>query len=361
MQQLNGKRVLVLAGGTGGHIFPALAIAKALMEQGATIHWLGTKKGLEADIIPKHQIPLHYISITGFRGKGLKTLLSFPFRLALSLWQSIQVIRTYRPHLVIGMGGFVSGPGGVAAWLLGIPLVIHEQNAIAGKTNQYLSRIAKKTCEAFPGTFPQSMKALFTGNPVRQELLGLPAKTRHDAALNILVLGGSRGARALNQIVPEAIGGIAKKQAIHIWHQTGQQDFEQTEKQYQRYQALLHPKVMPFIDDIQSAYRWADLVICRSGALTVSELALVGLPSILVPFPHAVDDHQTKNGAFLTQKGAAIMLPQSQLTKERLTDILEDLTSNRSRLLKMSDSARQLGIRDAIERVVDTCREVCHA
>lgn len=365
-------KVLIMAGGTGGHVFPALAVAKQFLKEGAEVLWLGTRAGFEADIVPKNNIPIRYITVTGLRGKSIWTLLLAPFRLFLALYQSICILRDFKPDVVLGMGGFVAGPGGLAAWLLRIPLVIHEQNAVAGTTNRILSQFAKRVLEAFPNTFPKQVHPHSIGNPVREELLSvMPPEERFQnrnrnqsqsqnqngqEPLRLLIIGGSQGARALNELCPKAFQTLNPAERPTIWHQTGKKDIQTTQDQYQ--QAGVEARVVPFIVDMVDAYTWADLVLCRAGALTVSELAVVGLPSILVPFPFAIDNHQMVNGQFLANHKAAILISQSDLTPPKLADIVLELSRDRTRLLNMAGAARKLATLDAVTQVIVSCKEV---
>lgn len=340
-----------MAGGTGGHVFPALAIAEALQEQGFNVCWLGTQKGLEARVVPAANIEIKYISIAGLRGKGVLSLLTAPFKITLAIWQSVRILRALRPAAVVGMGGFVTGPGGVAAWLLRIPLLIHEQNAIAGLTNRWLARLATTVMEAFPNTFEKKYQALHTGNPLRGHIMALsPPNPRpiHDP-LRVLIVGGSLGAKALNETVPVALRQVSAH--LEVWHQTGNTHIEAMQKAYDG--APFQAQVMAFIEDMAAAYAWADLVICRAGAITVTELAQAGVASLLVPFPYAVDDHQTSNARFLSDNGAAILLPQTELTVDRLVTLITELHNHPTRLQSMSAAARDCATPDAGQQVVD--------
>lgn len=291
------KRILILAGGTGGHIFPALAVARELKKEGLDVQWLGSKVGMESEIV-LDEFPISTISVKAIRGKSLSSKLLSPFRLLLATWQAWRVVHRLNPDLVLGMGGFVSGPGGVAARLARKPLVIHEQNAIAGLTNRILSKTAKVVLQGFPNAFPKKVRAETIGNPVRPAILGLasPAERLRDreAPLRILVLGGSRGARAINQMMVRVLSQYPDEQALHVWHQVGKLDIETVQRSYRS--IPVRTTVEVFIKNMAEAYSWADLVICRSGALTISEIAVAGLASILIPFPYAVDDHQYYNG-----------------------------------------------------------------
>lgn len=343
--------IVLMAGGTGGHVFPALAIAEVLQEQGFTVSWLGTKKGLEARVVPAANIEIKYISIAGLRGKGILSLLTAPFKITLAIWQSVRILRALRPAAVVGMGGFVTGPGGVAAWLLRIPLLIHEQNAIAGLTNRWLARLATTIMEAFPNTFEKKFQAVHTGNPLRGNIMALspPNPRPNHEPLRILIVGGSLGAKALNEIVPVALRQVSGQ--IEVWHQTGNAHIE---AMHQAYDGAPFPaQVMAFIEDMAAAYAWADLVICRAGATTVTELAQAGVASLLVPFPYAVDDHQTSNGRFLSDNGAAILLPETELTVDKLAALITELRNNPTRLHSMSEAARHCATPDAGQKVVD--------
>jgi len=351
-----------MAGGTGGHVFPALAVAKQFQKEGSEVLWLGTKAGLETEIVPKSSIPIRYITVTGLRGKSIWTLLLAPFRLFLALYQSICILREFKPNVVLGMGGFVSGPGGLAAWLLRIPLVIHEQNAVAGTTNRILSQFAKRVLQAFPNTFSKHVNPISIGNPVREEFLSVtPPKERFQTRnpnepLRLLIIGGSQGARALNELCPKAFQIMRTEERPNIWHQAGKKEIQTTENLYQ--QLGVEARVMPFISDMVDAYVWADLVLCRAGALTVSEVAAVGLGSILVPFPFAIDNHQMVNGRFLADSKAAILISQSDLSPPKLADIILELSRERIRLLNMAEAARKLATLDAVTQVIVSCKEV---
>ncbi|WP_298721110.1 undecaprenyldiphospho-muramoylpentapeptide beta-N-acetylglucosaminyltransferase [uncultured Oceanisphaera sp.] len=346
------KTLLVMAGGTGGHVFPGLAVADRLREQGWNIHWLGTAERMEAQLVPKHGYPLHTINIAGVRGNGLKRKLLAPVQILKAVWQARRVLRQVQPQVVLGMGGFAAGPGGVAARLAGIPLVLHEQNAAAGMTNRLLARIASRVLMAFPGAFAEGENTAVVGNPVRADVLALPVPAERIATepqpLRLLVVGGSLGARILNQTVPEA---VALAGNIKVRHQTGKGNAEAVR---QAYLALgIEAEVSDFIDDMAAAYGAADLVVCRAGALTVSEVAAAGVGALFVPLPHAVDDHQTKNARTLSDSGAAVLLPQSELTPQGLAAQLKQLGDNRAQLLAMASRARSLAITDAAERVAE--------
>jgi len=354
-----GKKALLMAGGTGGHVFPALATAEHLEQQGVSIEWLGSSHGIENDLVPAAGIKLNTISVTGLRGKGKLSLLLAPFKVIRAVLQALNVLREVKPDVVLGMGGFASGPGGLAAWLLRVPVVVHEQNAISGMTNRILSRFATRVLEAFKGGFASLEGVVQTGNPVRGKILDLadPAERYADRTgpVRVLVVGGSLGAKAINDRLPEVLAEMPEDERPEVWHQTGKQHFETTSNAYQA--AGIDVKVTPFIDGMDQAYQWADLVICRAGALTVSELAVAGVASVLVPFPFAVDDHQTANARYLEQSGAAVLLPQQEMTKEKLLSILRDL-QDRTKLLQMASAARQQARPEASAEVAAICLEV---
>ncbi|ORM55729.1 undecaprenyldiphospho-muramoylpentapeptide beta-N-acetylglucosaminyltransferase [Pantoea conspicua] len=343
---MSSKRLMVMAGGTGGHVFPGLAVAHHLMEQGWQVRWLGTADRMEADLVPKHGIDIDFIRISGLRGKGLKALLLAPLRIFNAWRQARRIMKAWQPDVVLGMGGYVSGPGGLAAWSCGIPVVLHEQNGIAGLTNKWLAKIATKVLQAFPGAFP---RADVVGNPVRTDVLALPLPAERLAGrtgpIRVLVIGGSQGARVLNQTLPQVAAELGE--AITLWHQTGKGGLPLVEKAYQQAGQPQH-KVTEFIDDMAAAYAWADVVVCRSGALTVSEVAAAGLPAIFVPFQHK-DRQQYWNALPLEKAGAARIFEQPQFTAEAVADLLRHW--DRPTLLTMAEQARQVAIPDATDRV----------
>jgi UDP-N-acetylglucosamine--N-acetylmuramyl-(pentapeptide) pyrophosphoryl-undecaprenol N-acetylglucosamine transferase len=349
---------LVMAGGTGGHVFPALATARVLQRRGFDIVWLGTQRGIEARLVPAAGIPVEWLSVGGVRGKGIMTILAAPVRLAIAVWQAARAIRKHRPRVVLGAGGFASGPGGIAAWLLRRPLVVHEQNAVAGLTNRVLARFATRVLEGFPGSFGKGVRAERVGNPVRPEIvaIGAPGKrfAGREGRARLLVFGGSQGAARLNGVLPAALGELPAAMRPDVLHQTGQHNFAETVEAY-RVRGI-EADVRAFIDDMASAYGWADLAVCRAGALTIAELAAAGVPAVLVPFPAAVDDHQTRNAQFLVQAGAAELLPESELTPVSLAATLRKLLeAGRPHLLQMAQAARATAIVDADERLADAC------
>ena len=357
------RPVLIMAGGTGGHVYPALAVAHALLAQQVPVVWMGTRNGLEARVVPAAGIHIEWLTIGGLRRKGITTLLLAPIKLLAACIQAACVIYRVKPRLVLGMGGFVSGPGGLICKLMLKPLVIHEQNAIAGLTNRWLSKFANSVLQAFPNTFKQSIGAYHTGNPVREEINNIPQPEQRLAGrqgrLSILVIGGSLGARFLNEIMPRAVRTMPVAMRPQIKHQVGK---GQTDEVVHSYEELsIEAEVVEFVDDMASAYSWADLVIARAGAMTVTELAAAGCPSILVPYPHAVDDHQTINARFLADRGAAILASQTSLTPEQLGDWLSELTVDRVRLIAMGKRARAVARPEATQLVVKECLAVAES
>jgi len=358
--------VLIMAAGTGGHVFPALSIARKLRKHNVRTEWMGTHQGMENQLLEGTGIKIHAVSAKGLKGKGVVRLLFAPFMLVQALIQSIRVLSSVNPDCVLGMGGFVSGPGGLAAKITGRKLVIHEQNAVPGFTNKLLSKIANLVFEAFPNTFPDSDKVLYTGNPLRSEIAELAEKPRQyeksSRSLRILVLGGSQGALAINEVVPELIADWPEQNRPHVLHQSGERTLEETQVLYKDrgLSSVEGVEVVPFISNMADAYGWADLVICRSGASTVGEIAAVGLPSILIPYPHHSDQQQKHNANWLVSAGAAFLLEQKDLTLATLRSLLLDLHTDRSKLQKMSDAARSISICDADELIVSRCMELAH-
>jgi len=358
-----GTSIAVMAGGTGGHVFPALAVAGLLREQGMEVFWIGTERGMESRLVPENGFPIEWISIEGLRGKGVRQVLSAPWKLMVALRQAAAILRRRRPDLVLGMGGFASGPGGLVARTLGMPLVIQEQNRVPGLTNQWLSRIAARVFEAFPGSFPEGRGAVTSGNPVRPEIVDLPSPSERLAGRKgsprLLVVGGSLGAKVLNETVAGAVAALRTGQRPVIRHQAGELTLAAAREAYQ--QAGVAAEVTPFIADMAAAYAWADLVVCRAGALTVSELAAAGVASVLVPYPYAVDDHQTGNARYLADVGAALLMPQPELTPASLGAVLGDLLGNPPRLIRMAEAARGRAEPRAAERIAAACWEVSGA
>jgi UDP-N-acetylglucosamine--N-acetylmuramyl-(pentapeptide) pyrophosphoryl-undecaprenol N-acetylglucosamine transferase len=339
------RPIMITAGGTGGHVYPGLAVARELMAQGIPVVWMGTRKGLEARVIPEAGIEMAWLDVNGLRGKGWKTVVMAPVNLIRALVQSVQIMWKHKPAAILGMGGFVAGPGGLVGALMGIPVVIHEQNAVAGLTNKLLSRVARRVLEGFPGTFAGNSKAMATGNPVRSDIASLPKPLerladRDDEPVHVLVVGGSLGAQALNERVPQALAQLDAALRPLVRHQAGVKNSEDARREYAT--ASVQAEVMPFIEDMAEVYAWADLVICRAGALTIAELAAAGVAAVLVPFPYAVDDHQTANAKYLADNGAALLMPQSDLSVEKLADVLKELCTDRARLRQMSMASREL-------------------
>ena len=349
------RSILIMAGGTGGHIFPALAVADILRAQGWRVTWLGAPDSMEADLVPRHSYEMAWVRFSGVRGKGLLRLLRLPFDLLRATWQSAGAIFRVRPDVVLGMGGYITFPGGIMAALLRRPLVIHEQNSIAGLSNRALAHIAQKVISGFPDVLP---RAIWCGNPVRSDIASLPAPGQRYSArsgkLNVLVVGGSLGARAINETLPQALAMLPPEMRPNVLHQTGKQHYAAVKQAYQ--QAGVEAEVKPFMDEMARHYGNADLVICRAGALTVAELAAAGVASILIPFPFAVDDHQTRNAEFLSKHDAAVLLPQRELSVAKLAQLLQEL--NREKLLVMALQARDLAKAGAAAAVAEICAEV---
>jgi len=353
--------VLVMAGGTGGHVFPGLAVASVLREQGCRVSWLGSAQGMETTLVPQAGLELFTLPVTGLRGKSLASRLLAPWRLGISLWSALALMLCLRPDVVVGFGGFASGPGGLMASALGRPLLVHEQNAVAGLTNRWLARIADQVFAAFPDSFPESVGCRTIGNPIRREIEEIPPPgTRwsgREGPLRLLVLGGSLGALKLNQAVPAALAKLPAGARPLVRHQAGERTLAAAREAYRA--AGVDAEVSAFITDIAAAYGWADLVICRAGALTVSEIAAAGLAAVFVPYPHAVDDHQTANARFLVNAGAAWSIPDAELTNGRLAEILATL--DRDALLDRAERARAEAKTDATERLAEACLEAIPA
>jgi len=365
------RPILIAAGGTGGHVYPALAIAEALRERGVPVVWLGTRNGIEARSVPAAGFPIEWISVVGLRGKSLIPTLLAPLRMARACLQTWKIIKRHRPTAVLGMGGFVAAPGSLLAVLKRLPLFLHEQNSVAGLTNRMFSRFARQIFTAFPAVFASSERVSLIGNPVRRdiEVLGssLDRMKSRQGNARILIVGGSLGARILNQTLPAALALVRDSEnseiEIDVWHQCGRAEYETTTDDYGQLGITSNSKgvnarVEPFIDDMAAAYEWADLLICRAGAMTVSELAAAGVGSVLVPYPHAVDDHQTGNALWLSDAQASILLPQSEMDAERLAKLLLELLSDRQRLADMSARARELHRDGAADFVADRLCEV---
>ena len=345
---------MVMAGGTGGHVFPALAVADYLRDHGESVVWMGTRNGIESRLVPQAGYPIEWLEVSGLRGKGKLTLLGAPFKLLIACWQAARILLSNRPRAVLGMGGFAAGPGGLMAWLMRIPLVIHEQNAIAGLTNRLLKPLARRAYFAFPQATQPDTSSNIVGNPVRADIAEIPSpderlKNRAEQRMRLLVIGGSLGARALNSMLPEALALIAEEQRPSVRHQCGAAHLAACLALYKEHGVAA--EVLPFVEDMAEAYHWADLVICRAGAMTVSELAAAGMASILVPYPYAVDDHQYFNAQFLASANAARVVRESELRPEELANWLQDYASNRKQLLEMSRQARSVARTDAAQRV----------
>lgn len=353
------KRIMIIAGGTGGHIFPALAVADELKRQGIEVCWLGARYGLEAKIVGD-RYPMKLVDVKGFRRRGWLAKLLSPWQVLKAIIRAYRIFADIQPDAVLTMGGYVAAPGGVAAWLHRLPLIMHEQNAKAGLTNRCLVRIAKVRLQAFTDAFTCKKTIMTVGNPVRRDLMELPSPAErlaeHQGLLRVLIVGGSQGARALNESVCELWSKSGWGDQVSVWHQTGQLDYVNINAIYQG--LSVQAKVEPFIDDVAKAYAWADIVICRAGAMTISELAAVGAASVLVPYPSAVDDHQYYNARYLSKQGAAILLDQKQLSAEKLGSLLSRFIDDKQSLLKMAQSAKNLAYMDATERVAKACINV---
>ncbi len=350
-------KLLVMAGGTGGHVFPALAVAQLLREQDVEVLWMGTRNGFEAKAVPEAGIPMAWIDVAGVRGKGVVTLLTAPLKILRAVWQAMGILRRYKPRLVLGMGGYAAGPGGLAAWLLRIPLVIHEQNAAAGTTNRLLSRVATQVLQAYPQAFGE--RAMTVGNPVREALTQVAPPQQRALATHkksrILILGGSLGALSLNQTVPAALTGLMTH--LEVRHQAGRTlAAAQQAWQGEAGQLPAGLDLVEFIGDMADALAWADLLICRAGALTLAEVACVGVPSILVPFPHAIDDHQTRNAEHLVHAGAAVLMPESELSPASLHEVVKQLIEQPAKLQAMAQAARDCGQPDSTQLIAQQCR-----
>jgi UDP-N-acetylglucosamine--N-acetylmuramyl-(pentapeptide) pyrophosphoryl-undecaprenol N-acetylglucosamine transferase len=348
--------VLIMAGGTGGHIFPGIAVAQELSARGVPVLWLGSVGGLETRLVPQAGLTIETLSIGGVRGKGVLALLGAPLRILRAVLGAWRLLRRVRPRSALALGGFASGPGGIAAWLARVPLVVHEQNSIPGVTNRILSHFAKMLLCGFSGTFAHGE---WVGNPVRREILALaPPLERlaaRSGALRLLVLGGSQGAQALNARVPQALAKLARAQRPDVRHQCGAKFADAARAAYA--QGDVAALVEPFIDDMAAAYAWADVIVCRAGALTLAELAAAGVGAVLVPFPFAVDDHQTANARAWVDAGAALLLPESAASAEHLAALLGELLADRARLLMMARAASALAKPQAAARIADACLE----
>jgi UDP-N-acetylglucosamine--N-acetylmuramyl-(pentapeptide) pyrophosphoryl-undecaprenol N-acetylglucosamine transferase len=349
--------VLIMAGGTGGHVFPALAVAKVLRERGVPVVWLGVPASMESRLVPANGFPIEWVRIKGIRGKGLGALLLAPLHIANAVWQAIGILRRIRPRAVLGAGGYVSGPGGIAAWLMRVPLLIHEQNAIPGMTNRWLAKLAGQVLQAFPNSFASAVHARTVGNPVRADIAAVAEPATRFAGRSgrarLLVFGGSLGAQRLNAMVPQALARIELEQRPQVRHQAGERGIQAAREAYAT--AHVDAEVTAFIDDMAAAYAWADVAVCRAGAMTIAELQAVGLGALLVPFPSATDDHQTKNADAMVSVGAGRVLQERDMTPETLSACIVDLTVDRARLLGMAEAARRSRVIDAATQVADLC------
>ena len=349
---------MIMAGGTGGHIFPALSVAEHLRAEGWNVVWLGSRDGMEARVVPPKGYAMTWIRFSGVRGKGWARMLTLPFSLLVAFWQSARAIFLHRPDVVLGMGGYVAFPGGMMASLLNRPLVIHEQNSIAGLANRVLARLADRVLVAFPQAFAPSTAAIWTGNPVRSEIVALGAPearyAAHSGRLRMLVIGGSLGARVLNEVVPQALALMPEDARPLVTHQSGAAHIEALRENYRK--AGVTAELLPFIDDMAARYAAADVIVCRAGASTVTELAATGVASVLVPYPHAVDDHQMHNARYLSERGAAVLIPERDFTADKLARVLGDFT--RDKLLAMAQAARAAGKPEATRAVAEICMEL---
>jgi UDP-N-acetylglucosamine--N-acetylmuramyl-(pentapeptide) pyrophosphoryl-undecaprenol N-acetylglucosamine transferase len=355
------QTILIMAGGTGGHIFPGLAVAEVLAARGWRVVWMGARDAMEAQLVPGNGYEMAWVNFHGVRGKGLPAFLLLPIRLLRACWQAASAMRRISPDVVLGMGGYISFPGAMMALALGRTLVIHEQNAVAGTTSRLLARLAHRVLTSFTSAFPPAIGAILTGNPIRAQLTQVPSPQQRFAdrqgPIQITVLGGSLGANALNEVIPQALAALPQAARPRVVHQAGRQHAAALEA---RYRSLsVEARVTPFVDDMAQQLSWSDLVICRAGATTLAELAAVGVAAILVPYPHAIDDHQTRNAQALVEAGAAIMVLQSDLNAERIVNIVRGL--DRPSLLAMANAARAQARPNAATRVADICEQVAHA
>jgi len=356
--------IMIMAGGTGGHVFPGLAVADELKARNCDVVWLGTHRGLEARLVPQHGIEIEWITIAGVRGHGVLAWISAPFRIAGAVLEALRALRRRRPVAVLGMGGFVAGPGGLAAWLARKPLLIHEQNSVAGTTNRWLAPFAKRVFEAFPGSFPANVRTEVIGNPVRRSLTALEAPrtrlgARRSERRRVLVIGGSQGARILNETLPRALSGLPADARPEVWHQAGRSGLAAAREAYS--EAGVAARVDEFIDDMGAAYQWADLVVARAGALTVSELATIGVGAILVPFKAAIDDHQTLNARHFVGGGGGVLITEQELTPAGLASALRSCLGDFDRLVAMAEAARAQAQLAAAEKLAAACLEVAGA
>lgn len=349
---MNGKHILVMAGGTGGHVFPALAVAKQIVDLGGKVTWLGTQRGIEARLVPENGFNIEFITVEGMRGKSKLSLIGAPFKVVKAMAQASSVIDRIRPNAVLGFGGFVAGPGGVMARFHKLPLIIHEQNSVAGLTNKWLSKIAAKTLTGFPNVMDLPTGSIWVGNPVRAEMV--PKDTGRRRRIRVLILGGSQGAHTLNMVLPKLFADLDTQ--IKIKHQAGKEKSKGVSALYNTHG--VEAKVVDFIDDMASAYQWADFLICRAGAMTVTECCAVGKPAILVPYPFSAGDHQIHNAQTMVDAGAAEMILNHKLDSRNSLTIIQKFCSDRARLQHMGENARVLHKEGATSSVVDVLQEV---
>jgi UDP-N-acetylglucosamine--N-acetylmuramyl-(pentapeptide) pyrophosphoryl-undecaprenol N-acetylglucosamine transferase len=354
---MNQRPVLIMAGGTGGHVFPALSVAKVLRERGVPVVWLGVPGSMESRLVPANGFSIEWVRVRGIRGKGLAAWLMAPFRIVSAVVQALAVLRRVRPRSVLGAGGYVSGPGGIAAWLLRVPLLIHEQNAIPGLTNRWLARIASQVLQGFPGSFDKRFSARFVGNPVRADIAAIAEPAVRFAGRSgrarVLVFGGSQGAQRLNAMVPLALSQLDPKSRPQVRHQAGERGLDAARDAYR--QARVEADVTPFIEDMAAAYAWADVAVCRAGAMTIAELQAAGLGALLIPLPVATDDHQTKNAETMVHIGAGRVLQERDMTAEILSACIAELTADRDRMRRMAMAARGARVTDAALQVASLC------
>ena len=357
---MNTPHLMVMAGGTGGHVFPALAVAKELQTKGVKITWLGTRRGLEAKVIPENNIDIEWVSVEGLRGKGALSILFAPINLLRAMWQSASVIRRTKPDCILGMGGFVAGPGGLVGRLMGRPLVVHEQNAVAGLTNQALAKIASRVLSGFKNVEGLPKNAKWVGNPVRESIHS--QSKQFDAItgnkINVLIIGGSQGAHSFNQHLAGVFAQLGSAD-FGLWHQSGRGRSEQVVESYQ--QAGVKAKVTEFIDDMAAAYQWADLLVCRSGAMTIAECCAAAKPALLIPYPFSAGDHQIKNAQVMVDVGAGLMVLNENITNDEMINALSGLLSDKKKLTQMGVKASSLYKPNALQDVVDVCSEYLNA
>ena len=359
---MSTRPIMIMAGGTGGHVFPGLAVAKEICNRSGSVVWMGTRNGLEGRLVPEAGIEVEWISVSGLRGRGFFAWIIAPFRLALAIFQAFTALRRQRPAVVLGVGGFVSGPGGIAAWLAGSPLLIHEQNAVAGTTNRILARFSQRVFQAFPNSFPKNIDVELIGNPVRSEILDLYSSSEQvlprsfadaDRKPRLLIVGGSQGARTLNLNVPEALANLPETMNLDVWHQTGQ-GLEEARDAYAKHH--IESRLSVFLEDMKAAYAWADLVICRAGALTISELTVAGLGAILIPYPYATDNHQLHNAKHFVSGGAGVIIKQDEFTPARLSEVLKQIFSHPNNVLsRFSERAHSQARPKAAESLAKAC------